>query len=71
MTNFRVKLGPLDPTLMCIPRCDNFFHGKKLFSERELLKIVDVLGKETTLNKNTILLYIYKNGKVEKLIITK
>jgi len=40
-------------------------------SEKEPLKIVDVLGKETTLKKNTILFYIYKNGKVEKLIITK
>ena len=40
-------------------------------SERILIKIVDVLGKETTntKRKNTPLFYIYDDGSVEKKII--
>ena len=38
-------------------------------SEKELLKIVNVLGKETLLNKNTTLFYIYNDGTVEKRIV--
>ena len=37
--------------------------------EKELIKIVNVLGKETLLNKNTTLFYIYNDGTVEKKII--
>ena len=36
---------------------------------KNLIKIVDVLGKETPFRKNTTLFYIYKNGMVEKQII--
>jgi len=38
-------------------------------SERILIKIVDVLGRETPYKKNTSLFYIYDNGTVEKRII--
>ena len=36
--------------------------------ENKLLKIVDILGKETYPSSNTPLFYIYENGKVEKII---
>jgi hypothetical protein len=35
----------------------------------KLLKIVDILGKETYPHLNTPLFYIYENGMVEKIII--
>lgn len=37
--------------------------------DKQLLKIVDVLGRETKEKKNTPLFYIYNNGTVEKKII--
>jgi hypothetical protein len=36
---------------------------------RKLLKIIDVLGRETKPKTNTRLFYIYENGIVEKKII--
>ena len=38
-------------------------------SEKELLKIVNALGKETLQTKNTLLFYLFDNGTVEKKII--
>ena len=38
-------------------------------NKKELLKIVDVLGRETKPTTNTPLFYIYENGIVEKKII--
>ena len=38
-------------------------------NKKELLKIVDVLGRETFPRKNTTLFYIYNDGIVEKKII--
>ncbi|MEE2954153.1 MAG: PHB depolymerase family esterase [Bacteroidota bacterium] len=38
-------------------------------SEAELIKIVDMLGREVTKKKNQILFYIYSNGKIEKKVI--
>ena len=39
------------------------------FSERTLIKIVDVLGRETSYKKNTLLFYLYDDGTIEKKII--
>ena len=41
----------------------------ELNTNKRLIKIVDILGKERTINENEILFYIYENGKVEKRII--
>ena len=38
-------------------------------SKKKLIKIVDVLGRESLENKNTPLFYIYEDGRVEKRII--
>jgi len=35
-------------------------------SERKLLKITDLLGKETKSNRNELLFYLYDDGTVEK-----
>jgi hypothetical protein len=40
-----------------------------LNSNKELIKIVNILGEEVPFRKNTTLFYIYKNGLVEKQII--
>ena len=37
-------------------------------NSKELLKIVDVLGRETPFRKNTLLFFISKDGRVEKKI---
>jgi hypothetical protein len=41
----------------------------EIHSNKKLLKIVDVLGRETPYRKNTPLFYIYEEGTVEKKII--
>ena len=38
-------------------------------SERKLLKITNLLGKETKRNRNELLFYLYDDGTVEKRII--
>ena len=40
-------------------------------TNKELLKITDILGKETTLKNNTLLFYIYDDGTVEKRIVVE
>ena len=37
-------------------------------NSKQLLKIVDVLGRETPFRKNTLLFFINKDGRVEKKI---
>ena len=39
--------------------------------ERELMRIVDYLGRETELIYNKPLLYIYSDGTIEKKIVVK
>ncbi len=43
--------------------------GNVSISERKLIKIIDVLGRETSLIKHTPQFYIYEDGTVEKKII--
>ena len=43
----------------------------KLNNKRALVKIVDVLGKETVFKTNTVLFYIYNDGSVEKKYTTR
>jgi len=38
---------------------------------KQTVRIVDILGRETKEIKNTLLFYIYNDGKVEKRIIIK
>ena len=61
----------------------NIFHGKSIpitnetginnfiLHNKRLVKIVDVLGRESKEIKNQILYYIYDNGTVEKKMIAE
>ena len=40
----------------------------KTKKDKILVKITDILGRETNITKNTLLLYIYNDGTVEKII---
>ena len=40
-------------------------------NNKSLIKVVDVLGRETTIESNKLLLYIYSDGTIEKKYITK
>ena len=40
-------------------------------NNKSLIKIVDVLGRETAIEDNKLLLYIYSDGTIEKKYITK
>ena len=37
-------------------------------NEKELIKVVDVLGKESMIDLNKILFFIYSDGTIEKKI---
>ena len=38
-------------------------------STKQLVKITDVLGRETSYKKNTPIFYIYSDGTVQKMIV--
>ena len=40
-------------------------------NNKSLIKVVDVLGRETAIEDNKLLLYIYSDGTIEKKYITK
>jgi hypothetical protein len=40
-------------------------------SDKNIIKIVDILGRETKPKKNTPLFYMYENGSVVKKIMTE
>ena len=42
----------------------NEFYGK----ERELVRVVDIIGRETTFRPNIPLIYVYSDGTIEKVI---
>ena len=44
---------------------------EEITSERELVKITDILGRTTIPTKHTTLFYIYNDGSVEKKIIVE
>ena len=48
------------------PSSENAFIS--LEHKQQLIKIVDVLGRETKQTTNKLLFYIYDNGRVEKKI---
>ena len=49
--------------------CNNITAINELFFKKQLIKIVDVLGRETVQQKDTPQFYIYNDGTVEKKII--
>jgi len=49
--------------------CPNVTSISEINTERKLIKIIDVLGRETKEIKNQTLFYLYNNGSVEKEII--
>ena len=42
---------------------------EEILKDRTLIRIVDILGRETKVVQNTLLLYIYDDGSVEKKVI--
>lgn len=46
--------------------CNNMNTIDEVFSEKQLIRIVDILGREIKPQKNTPLFYIYDDGSVEK-----
>ena len=66
----------LDPQTTFSENCNNACSNTSSISElnnnpKQLIKIVDVLGRETPFKPNTPLLYIYNDGTVERKMIIK
>jgi len=51
--------------------CNNTTAVYELYTEKKLIKVVDVLGRKTKLQNNTPLFYMYDDGSVEQKIIIK
>ncbi|MBC8266377.1 MAG: hypothetical protein H8E84_05365, partial [Flavobacteriales bacterium] len=49
--------------------CNTTSAIKEHFTNKELLKVTDLLGRETKGTKNEVLFYIYDDGTVEKRIV--
>ncbi|MBT5089735.1 MAG: hypothetical protein HOM24_01485 [Flavobacteriales bacterium] len=49
--------------------CPNTSSVSEINTNRQVVRITDVLGRETKENKNQTLFYLYDNGSVEKKII--
>lgn len=55
-------------TIYVVPNTSQIDH-QSMLSIRKLIKIVDLLGRESQPKANTPLFYIYDNGRVEKRLI--
>ena len=51
--------------------CNNTTAIHELYTEKKLIKVVDLLGREVKPQHNTPLFYIYNDGSVEQKIIIK
>ena len=49
-----------------VPECGVTNIPELSIQDKELLKIIDVLGRETTVKPNTPLIYIYSDGSCER-----
>jgi len=66
-TNWTVSTGHIDAQHYFSENCD-VTSVMEHYSKKELVKIVDLLGRETN-RKNQLLIYIYDDGTVEKKVI--
>ena len=56
----------LNPISSIVPQC-GFTNIPELYSQdKELIKIIDILGRETIVKPNTPLIYIYSDGSCER-----
>ena len=68
-TNWTVANGIIDPQHYFNNNCPPPSAIEEQTSNKELLKITDILGREVNEKRNTPLFYIYNDGTVEKKII--
>ena len=68
-TNWTVVNGSIDALQYFSTNCSGTTNIQEQTTNKELLKVTDLLGRETKSTKNKILFYIYDDGTVEKKII--
>ncbi len=66
--NWLVSFGMIDSTMYFSSNCSSLTSTLKFSSNKEILKITDLLGRETK-QTNQPLLYLYDDGTVEKRIV--
>ena len=68
-TNWTVANGSIDPQTSFSTSCANSCAigiNELSNSPKQLLKIVDLMGRETPYKPNTVLIYVYDDGSTEK-----
>ena len=72
MNNWQLHMNLIDTQQYFSNNCNNFCSITAIeehTSNKELLKITDILGRESDKKRNTPLFYIYNDGTVDKRII--
>ena len=67
--NWLVSFGMIDSNMYFSSNCSISTSIKEVSSNKELLKVIDVIGQETNVRKNSPIFYIYDDGTVEKKVI--
>ena len=67
--NWLVAFGMIDSSMYFSSNCNNSTLIQEHSTNKELLKVTDLLGREKKGTKNEPLLYIYDDGTVEKKIV--
>jgi len=68
-TNWTEAKGNIDPQQYFSNNCIGTATIEKNTTNKDLLKITDLLGRETKGTKNEVLFYIYDDGTVDKRIV--
>ena len=67
--NWLVSFGMIDSSMYFSSNCSNSISIKEFSTNKELLRVIDVIGQETNARKNSPIFYIYDDGTVEKKVI--
>lgn len=75
-SNWTVAGGSIDPTMSFSNYCNNACTNSSSLeefdnSQKQLVKIMDLMGRETEFKTNTTLIYIYSDGSIEKVFEVK
>jgi CubicO group peptidase (beta-lactamase class C family) len=56
----------LNPTSSILPDCGELGIGELNHGDKKVIRIIDLIGRETTDKQNAVLIYIYSDGSTEK-----
>ena len=70
-TRMIAAINQYRPNMINHSKCENSTYTSEVYNEKNLIKIIDIFGRETKEKYFQNLLYIYDDGSVEKRFIIK